>query len=249
MKIAFEAPIGNTQYALSMSDYIFAIAPMLKVPEYAEAVRAERERYQSTLTFKPLYIDNGEYEGRRMSVGEYLELCYDWRPEVVVAPDVIGDAEKTVELASKFFEELPPSGNRPFRIMVVLQGLNDDQKIACGKRLALDYDFDIIGLGLGAFFKVWRGRLLFVRYLLKGVLPLRGVHILGIANLADLCFWSAFAESVDTSLPFHLAQEGKDLIFRPKSTSRLDWSDPLVGRRLTLATLNIEVMRKALDAK
>ena len=239
-RIAFEAPIGNTTFALEQSDYIFAIAPMLGIPEYAEAVRRARE------FGKKLYIDNGVYEGKLMGVDEYLELCLHWKPEVVVAPDVILNCCETVGLSSEFLSKLPRK--RPFEIMVVLQGRNDREKIECYWELMKPFNFEIVGFGLAAFEKRWRERMLF--FVRMHTVGWKGrCHILGLANLADLCFWSVFAESIDTSLPFHLAQEGKELPFGQKETKSIDWQDTLVGPRFDLATWNLDKVRKALDVR
>ena len=233
MKIAFEAPIGNTKLALANSDYIFAIAPMLKIPEYAEAVReAQKEG-------KDLYIDNGVYEGQLMATEEYLELCLGWKPKVVVAPDVLGDDKKTLELSRKFFRLL--NEEPPFEIMVVPQGKDDHARGQCLAHLRQDWDIDIVGLGLGAFEKDWRKRIHFL-----GRIPnVRRIHVLGIVHIHDLCFWKGIAETADTSLPFHLGQEWK-LTHGKKETKHLDWDDTLYPDREDLALRNIFALREAL---
>ena len=237
MRIAFEAPIGNAKFALEQSDYIFAIAPMLKIPEYAEAVKEARK------TGKELYIDNGVYEGQLMGVDEYLELCYKWEPKVVVALDVLLNQSETERLSKEFFEKL--GTKLPFEVMYVLQGRNFDQRLAGYFYIARHYRVSIIGLGLGAFDKNWRSRIRFLS-LLESAYTKR-IHLLGAMNVHDLCFWQGIAESVDTSLPFHLAQEGKLGLFERKETKRLDWSDTLVGERFDRAVWNVEKVREALS--
>ena len=235
MRVAFEAPIGNTRFALEKSDYIFAIAPMLKIPEYAEEVKRAREQG------KELHIDNGVYEGQLMGVDEYLELCYEWKPDVVVLPDVLLNGGATVDLTSKFFHRA--KGNLPFKTMFVLQGRDDTEKLR-GYELVGECA-DIIGLGLGAFEKDWRARICFFAHAWEARWNYH-IHILGIANLADLCFWSAFAESCDTSLPFHAAHDGVEVLDEKKKSTRLDWFDTLEGERLRLAARNVELVRRVL---
>jgi len=239
MRIACEAPVGNTSLALASSDFIFAIAPMLKIPEYAQVIR------QSRAVGKELYIDNGEYEGQRMDVDEYLALCLEWKPRVVVAPDVILDCDKTIELSREFLRKLPLNGSkrRPFEIMVVLQGRSAREKMDCYWTLMKEFDFEVVGLGLGAFEKRWKDRFFF----LQNLECCRGrLHVLGVANIHDLCFWKGIAETVDTSLPFHLAQEGKTF-FGKKETKHLNWSDTLKDSRLALAEQNCEAIRELLE--
>ena len=239
VKLAFEAPVGNTEFALEQSDYIFAIAPMLKIPEYASAVRRAR-----VVVGKEFYLGNGAYEGKLIDLDEYFELCDEWKPDVVVAPDVIGDVGETLKMTLAFIEKIPPLGERSFKVMYVIQGSNDERKLK-GFRYLESYDYDIIGLGLGAFWKDWRGRILFLDKL--GVVKVP-IHILGISNLADLVFWSGIATSIDTSLPFHLAQEGKGVwSLTQKGTKSLNWSDALIGERLDLAKANLELINEALS--
>jgi len=192
---------------------------------------------------KELYVDNGTYEGQLMGTAEYLELCREWKPDVVVAPDVIGDAGKTVAAMQEFFDGLPPVGERAFKVMVVPQGSSIELKRRVFAYALDKFHPDILGLGLGAFDKDWRARALFLRVV---DCPLRRIHILGIANLADLCFWSAFAESCDTSLPFHAAQDGVGVLDEKKKSTRLDWFDTLEGERLRLDARNVELVRRVL---
>lgn len=238
MKIAYEAPIGNTIMAIAEGDYIFAIAPMLKIPEYAEVVKRTRELTRP----RPLHIDNGVYEDQLMEVDEYIELCYSWDPDVVVLPDVLLNRAETERLATEFLEKTGPK--RPFEVMLVLQGRNLDERVACYFHIANKYDIQIIGLGLGAFDKDWRSRIQFLS-LLDSAYTKR-IHTLGIMNIADLCFWKGVAETTDTSLPFHLAQEEKDLL-RKKETKHLDWNDTLAGKRLALAESNISMLEGILE--
>ena len=232
-RLAFEAPIGNTEYALSVSDYIFSIAPMLKIPEYAEAVREARD------AGKELYIDNGEYEGQRMEIEEYLELCNTWQPQVAVAPDVIGHYRETCDLVEQFI--LAIGDDRPFKIMLVPQGSSNEDRWNCYERFR--WNVDVIGLGLGAFEKNWRERFWF-----SSRLQFRSgaLHILGIANIHDFCLWKGIAETVDTSLPFHLAQECKNL-FTKKETKHLAWGDTLEDERLRLADASCRIIREILE--
>ena len=231
MKIAYEAPTGNTALALVASDYIFAIAPMLKIPEYAKAVQQARD------AGKELYIDNGEYEGQRMEIEEYLQLCYEWKPQVVVAPDVFFNFRETCDLVEQFI--LAVGKNRPFKIMLVPQGTDNGERWNCYERFR--WNVEIIGLGLGAFEKNWRERFWFASRLRF----CKHLHVLGIANIHDLCLWKGIAETVDTSLPFHLAQEGKDL-FAKKETKHLEWEDTLEGDRLSKTEDNIWWIRELL---
>ena len=237
MELAYEAPIGNTRMAIAEGDYIFAIAPMLKIPEYAEAVKRTRELTRPM----PLYIDNGVYEDQLMGVEEYVELCLEWKPDVVVAPDVLFGMEKTAELATEFFRRL--GKEPPFDVMFVPQGNDFVEREKCAWLVKGEWDYQILGLGLGAFNKDWHSRIAFYEKHKDEDLC---VHILGIANIADLCYWKGIAGTVDTSLPFHLAQEGKDLL-RKKETKRLDWADTLVGRRLALAESNISMLEGMLE--
>lgn len=52
-------------------------------------------------------LDNGAWPGdggKTMDPGQYLSVVKDIRPDIVVVPDVLGDAEKTMDIASKFLE-------------------------------------------------------------------------------------------------------------------------------------------------
>ena len=240
LKLAFEAPIWNTGLALEMGDYAFVIASkLLSSPEYARAIKACK---------KPKYLDNGAYEGELLTTDELLSLAETYKPEVVVAPDIIGDAEQTIELTKGFVEKL--TSKHTFKVMFVPQGDDNVEKIACYHEIADFLAFHereaIVGLGLGAFKKDWRERYKFYATY-SGEIEVVRIHILGAANLVDILLWNDVADTLDTSLPFHLAQEGQNLVFNVKRTKRINWNVPLKNEGLTTATFNLGVIRRALE--
>jgi len=230
MKLAFEAPIGNTEQAIQESDYIFAIAPMLLMyPRYLDAI---------IRSGKEIYLDNGEYEGLRLSNSDMISLCLTLKPKVVVLPDVIGSAYETMKLSAEFLDsdetqnmlvEIEPMG--------VVQGNSFNDMDEC-----LDFyrreRVELIGLALGGFRKDWHNR---IRYYYHAD-GLSRIHLLGAANIHDLCFWQKYAESADTSLPFHLAQNY--VTINRRKTGSLDWTRAAKERD---AGINVRELREILS--
>ena len=230
MKIAFEAPIANTEQATRLGDYIFAIAPMFRYPEYKQIVLASG---------KEIYLDNGTYEGKLMDNKELLDLCFEIRPKVVVLPDVIGDDKETIRLSEAFLNDLDAQTIFTFaEPMGVIQGPSFKAMDTC-HTFFMKNQVQIIGLGLGAFHRDGRLR---IQYYYQSQEHIFSVHLLGAANIADLCFWQSFADTADTSLPFHLAQLKQDI--SGKKIGKLDWTKPA---DLALSQGNVAYLRWCLD--
>ena len=249
--LAFEAPFIDTRMAIELGDYIFAIAPFLRGPKADPEYHAVIECANI-----PLYLDNGEYEGFRMETSEFISLGFDWSASALVAPDVIGDKDETLRLVRNFLDQMDKSGYEKEGegywkpdIMGVLQGKDRQDKIDCYFQYK-EWGVDIIGLALGAFEKDWRARIEFSLMLQLLIeihnSPRDRMHILGIRNIADLCWWVDIAESIDTSLPFHCAQKGLELPNCQKK-GKLDWNRELDTRGVVTAFNNVKYMKEALE--
>jgi len=235
MKIAFEAPVKDTELALELGDYIFAIAPfLLTEQEYEGTVKSFSEK-------KELYIDNGAYENNLISGHALLGLCWKFRPKLVVAPDVIGDAKETIELTKVFLKRLRERLEL-VEVMGVIQGEDEGEKMWCLTEL-LKLGVNRIGLGQAAFFGNMTDRFTFARtHCVNCPAPL---HLLGAKSVSELMLYKGLVDTIDSSFPFKYAQQGIELpAFRGGMT--LDWHKPLGKSQRDLVVKNVEVIRDAL---
>lgn len=143
-------------------------------------------------------------------------------PTEVVAPDVIRDMDETIRLTTTFLENAP-TGN--YSIMVVGQGTTEDEVFECVKIISevATYHKLIIGLPkhITADDPLARMR---IAYRLRHTGHPDPIHLLGFGSQPWVELEEAkrlsFIRSVDTSMPFALAQVNEKLT---KETAR----DPL----------------------
>jgi len=195
-KFSFEVPLKNIELQREISDYIFAIAPWFENATYRDFVLEHRADM-------PLYLDNGAYEqGASIDVKKFVELVRFLEPEVVIAPDVYGDGNGTIDLTRRFFSfELP----RLTRVMIVPQGRSVSEWTECFQTLTSEFKdyFHIVGLPR----IMYPNRLFLAEYSFE--LSGKPVHVLGCPDPSEvppiLNSSKILVESLDTSYPTRIA--------------------------------------------
>ena len=241
MRIAYEAPVGNTDLAIEASDFIFSIAPhILNYPEYKKEIQEANVE---------LWIDNGVHEKARVSSSELASFVADMQPHLIVAPDVVGDMEETLHLSLEFIEEHGAMlADNEVNIMGVPQGKTDEERENCMLKL-LQGGVNVLGFGYRAFARddALRWNFFNQKWLSLGLLDVP-VHILATAGVYDIRRYSTYKSvSLDTSLPFQLAQRG--LGFEdPNPVGPIDWEVKLTETEEVTAREYLDGIRDILNA-
>ena len=240
MRIAYEAPLENTDLAIESSDFIFAIAPhILSSSIYKEAIKRANVE---------LWIDNGVHEKARVSADELAAFVEDMRPQLIVAPDVVGDMAATLRLSLEFIERHGAMlAENDVKIMGVPQGTDDEQREHCMLQL-LDAGVTVVGLGYRAFGRDDGVRWNFFEnnWLPRSIEDIP-IHILATASVNDIQRYSAFEDvSLDTSLPFQLAQKGKGLR-DPNPVGPIDWEKKLTDEEERISREYLQSIRDVMN--
>ena len=189
-------------------------------------------------------IDNGAYEyGEAMPDEEYWDIVANFKPEIVVAPDVYRDGIETVNRTGRFLKEMDDRMMETrFEVMGVPQGKTIIEWIKCYETMASEVD--VIGLPMGQ----WYDTTGVVRaFLASSVDKLREprFHLLGLWNLEELKLHkdNPRVQSMDTSFPFKLAQFMKKFGDDSVLSLKMDWELPLNDKVHELAELNLKELQ------
>jgi len=177
---------------------------------YAEHYLLSRRRGTFTI------LDNGAAEaGRSISPQRLFEIALELGPHVVVAPDVIYNAQETTELTLYFLNDYSKYLlYRGISVMAVPQGKDLTEWLECFKFFY--HLLPVSWIGVSKFYepKVIGGRytlLLWIKYL---GLTQKPVHLLGCWD-DPYCFRYErkfdFVKSADTSKPVSLGLQGLKL--------------------------------------
>jgi len=166
-------------------------------------------------------LDNGAYElGYPMEPDELLEIAGKLKADEIVAPDVILNYKKTVELTEEFLEQVRDKFDG--KIGAVAQGSTFGEIKECYLRFLQDSRIDTIMLPFDIRFEIPNARKsdsftkqrAFNRVaLVNHILPLappKPIHLLGLSDGVELTFQKDHAEirSNDSSSAFVHGKEG-----------------------------------------
>ena len=195
VEFAFETPLQSLEMQATHGDYLFGIATWARdFPEYAHFLLEHSEN-------SSLYLDNGAFEeGQSMDVMEYLTIIESLMPDWVVAPDVIQNSAKTIQMSKLFFMEAGQL-SESVKVMVVPQGKTVEEWIHCFHVMVrmFRHKFDMVGVPRC----MYPNRLALVRHIIKFA---RGkkIHLLGCgepSEIAGILGSNAPITSIDTSWP------------------------------------------------
>lgn len=163
----------------------------------AELMRKYLEYYRGRNELK--ILDNGLFENEvaEESLGLIIKALMI-KADVVIAPDVLYDAEATIEGARDFAHMvLRVAHKRQFKIMAVPHGKSPEEYLYCYKELVNDAAIDMIGLSilsLAKSFEMYTGttsihvnRIVGINYLWsQGAFhPQKWHHLLGLGDRPD----------------------------------------------------------------
>ena len=150
-------------------------------------------------------LDNGQHEFREVyPIDKYLDMAKELGVEILVAPDVWGDSEKTAKVALDFWYSLSKEDKELFQIMGVPHGKTLDEFMGCYHELDM---MDIIGLAKDE----WGDKTGYIRAWMTHFLDevdgsYDRFHLLGLNHVNELtCCNADTTRSFDTSLPYKAA--------------------------------------------
>lgn len=116
---------------------------LAQVAAESEAYRGFHKHCLSEGKF--VVLDNGECEGKRLSDDELVEMIKEIRPHEFILPDVMCDAEATLESTMVFLDE-HPNLNYKLRLMGVPHGKTLEEWEACAYVMIADKRIRTIGV-------------------------------------------------------------------------------------------------------
>ena len=115
MRLALIPPISLLGTTFQ-TDYQLMLPQLVRNDEYARNFRLHCHDPQTYVI-----LDNGAAEGYRATALELLHIAEDFEVDEIVLPDVIGNAEATLERSRAFLDQLAGK-KRKFNTMFVCQG-------------------------------------------------------------------------------------------------------------------------------
>lgn len=246
MKLALECPTSMLGVIQPLADFDWILAHLvLSDPDYAEY-------YKQSGRFKVL--DNSVNELLEpLSIGEIAAAAKCVHPDLVVAPDYLGDKEKTLESLEMAIITFSKES-----IMPVVQGSDLDEVLSLlGEILNLGFEriavpYDILSSRESSSVIMASNRTKVV-HLIESRVPIGfGIHLLGMTTLPELlCYNSGWVKSIDTGVPVLLGSKGYAI-----DKASIDKSKPTMSQmgELHLETAylgsiyyNIAYLRKVLN--
>lgn len=200
-------------------------------------------------------LDNGIAEGQPCNSTDLRIYAKRLEAKELVAPDVIKNAKKTVELVKMFFEE---PGLLPIKHMAVIQGKKVEEFKWCVEQFAEIPYVTTIGIPRHMLETLTsRACRIDMANWIADTFPDRfELHFLGtnpkwLGEVKSASKYCSHVRSVDTSMPFSYAIAGEELattkeeIIRPKFYFDRDWSRMV---RSDLVLRNITTLLEWADA-
>ncbi len=116
MRLAFIVPIPHLEDFEDVSNFHLCLAHLFRHEEYFDFYKRAIDRGDYVI------LDNGAFEGEAVNSERLLELVERLMPAEVVAPDVLGNGEETVEKTKQFLSLMPSPLKKRVRVMGVVQG-------------------------------------------------------------------------------------------------------------------------------
>jgi hypothetical protein len=205
------APTPQLEYT-TLGDCHFVLAQRVLKDENYEKF------YASSHKFK--LMDNGIYENIRLRDDEIIDAGKQARIDELVAPDIPGDPKTTFKMTKDFLSIVP----KEWQVMAVPHGKSVQEYCDSFMKLsALDevHSLGISILDLWKFTGSYRLRPMVIHYLYQQLDIVKDIHLLGLDEPLELfCYRHLAIRSVDTSLPFSLAQIRFPLYLVPDSHAR-----------------------------
>jgi hypothetical protein len=193
-----------------------------------------------------IIMDNGCAEGRLVDNETLVRFAIQTAADEIVAPDVMGDPQRTLSATKLFMDYLEQNGIDNFKIMGVLQGGATETKV----KLLKEYDaMEMYTIGIPKAHVRYEGDDTRARTvsMIQKLYPGRfEIHLLGLnkrfPNEINQVKWPDGIRSMDSTQPFKAA-EGNMLLSTatPWCERRKDYFAHKVHTSQTLLQHNVEV--------
>jgi len=209
IKFYTEVPTRHLDELTPAIDGHFAIASeCLKDPEYFNWYKNYDGR---------IILDNGMFEeGKPLDIDTLYYIADEIRPEVVFAPDQVGDSVKTIGMTEKFIHKCF-TRNAPWKVGVIPQGPTPHDVVHCHNLMVEEFEFEG---PVGISFLNSRREIVKIMNKEDAWDPTHDYHFLGLYDLDEIKTWPKCVTSMDTIKPFKAAYYGHDLEVCPRGLGK-----------------------------
>lgn len=234
----------------NLQDLHFALVTQDETPGYVEWYAAQRDKARQVI------LDNGMHEnkGQPRTVQQLVEACKLFRPSYVIAPDWMGNAQKTLAAFNEM-RRVRPNG---CGIAVVMQGKDSVERYEFFE--AVRHHADMLCFPYRMPRLEWMKEL--IHRVPKHVQWPPKIHLLGVSTMDELSGWHRIMYeqgipedfvSVDTTKPIKWGLAGKRLDELDSLRDGPGWpQEPLKAdveitpEQLSCIYYNIAYLRRAL---
>lgn len=217
MRISHEVPISLLEQSLAYNDYDYCLVHLLEThPVYKEHYIRARTRFE-----RDVLLDNSIFElGTAFDPQKFAKYIEELRPSYYVIPDVLENAQETMQSFEKFVKDYP---DLPGVKIGVVQGKTFNDVVECYKfmsdkadYIAISFDYSLyqhgFGIGRTKLERQCTGRVNLIRLLVNlGIWNTnKPHHLLGCSLAREFKEYDKFVDiySCDTSNPIVAGIEG-----------------------------------------
>ena len=208
IKVSHECPKSLFEMSKKFNDYEYCLAHLYATdPEYRDFYK------KCSAEGRECILDNSIFEGKGLTNKEFADIIVDLKPSHYIIPDVLEDADATIENIVKFKKDFP---DLPGKVICVAQGKTYEDIVRCykvadtyGDKIAISFDYSYYESIFPEYCKLeaWcRGRrALISRMYSDGTWNnSKPHHLLGcslVKEFRDPLYQNISIESIDTSNP------------------------------------------------
>ena len=114
IKVSHECPKSLFEMSKKFNDYEYCLAHLYATdPEYRDFYK------ECSAEGRECILDNSIFEGKGLTNEEFADIIVDLKPSHYIIPDVLEDADATIENIVKFKKDFP---DLPGKVICVAQG-------------------------------------------------------------------------------------------------------------------------------
>lgn len=226
--------------------------------------------YFSTSYNRFTILDNGAFEGEALDSKSLLTLADATHATEIVAPDTIGDGQRTRNQIDDFLSMLPSTVKRlkrPLKVQGVVQGNTVADWWRTFRYIQDNSYIDVIGLsrknpvgfvppttnlGISRYQHEEKVRWWLLNKILNWAAErnntrIKPIHLLGLADMRALRYYSCISviRSIDTSFPYMAAETGFKLeLDTPKPEGLVNYGAQPDDVTIALTTSNLHTMAR-----
>lgn len=234
IQLGLEVPTAHLDSMVGLVDWFFCIATECHKDQAYYDWHVHRPNAAKVM------LDNGMYEeGKPMDIRDLLHLAECIQPEVVFAPDQVGDAKLTLDMTQEFIARVKASKALPnTKVGVIPQGKDPEEIVSCyrammrkgliqGNPVGISFlnDRDAVASLMPWDPKIW-------------------YHYLGLYNTTEIASWPEAITSMDTVKPIKGAYHNYRVEDTPRGLGK--WNTRMEVQNTSLMYRNISKMHHTL---